>query len=353
LSSSTPNIHSDDATVVWLPEQQLLLCGDTMEDTITYVDEPESFDVHLANLSRLRELAPDRILPNHGAPEIIGAGGYSQDLIGATEQYIRALERCRTDPSLRDAGLQQLIAGSLEAGSIRYYAPYEAVHRENVETVLAAGEQRWSAGSAHGVACRIARCCDCASTFPSGAQITPSSSKNPSCTSVEVNRARHSSSGSHRGRGSRNRTLRAIVGDPMKLDVRAYGGDHQASLLQSASDSASVGGVRAVPSNRRSPSAHQGPACGREPRWCRRTMWRMNGGATVDSVSAGARPASGGATSGSENSPSSGASHPGKNDASANWLATMASGPARAQGDSPGSGLAAVLGRVSPEPEER
>lgn len=132
------NIHSDDATVVWLPEQRLLLCGDTMEDTITYVDEPESFDVHLANLSRLRELAPDRILPNHGAPEIIGAGGYSQDLIGATEQYIRALERCRTDPSLRDAGLQQLIAGSLEAGSIRYYAPYEAVHRENVETVLAA-----------------------------------------------------------------------------------------------------------------------------------------------------------------------------------------------------------------------
>jgi hypothetical protein len=46
-----------------------------------------------------------------------------------------------------------------------------------------------------------------------------------------------------------------------------------------------------------------GPACGREPRWCRRTMWRMNGGATVDSVSAGARPALGGATSGSENSP--------------------------------------------------
>jgi hypothetical protein len=63
-----------------------------------------------------------------------------------------------------------------------------------------------------------------------------------------------------------------------------------------------------------------GPACGREPRWCRRTMWRMNGGAIVDSVSAGARPASGGATSGSENSPSSGASHPGKNDASANAI---------------------------------
>jgi cyclase len=132
------NIHSDDATVVWLPEQRLLLCGDTMEDTITYVDEPESFELHLANLERLRQLAPDRILPNHGDPNVIAAGGYSRDLIGATEQYIRALDRCRREPSLRDAGLRELIAPSLETGSIRYFAPYEAVHRENLETVAAA-----------------------------------------------------------------------------------------------------------------------------------------------------------------------------------------------------------------------
>jgi glyoxylase-like metal-dependent hydrolase (beta-lactamase superfamily II) len=132
------NVHSDDATVIWLPQQRLLLCGDTMEDTITYVVEPESFNVHLANLSRLRQLAPDRILPNHGDPQVIAAGGYPNDLIRATEQYIRALERCQTEPSLRDTSLRELIAGSLEAGSIQYYAPYEAIHRENVETVLAA-----------------------------------------------------------------------------------------------------------------------------------------------------------------------------------------------------------------------
>src|SRR5262245_46061821 len=41
------NIHSDDATVLWLPETGTLLCGDTMEDTVTYVDEPENFDAHL------------------------------------------------------------------------------------------------------------------------------------------------------------------------------------------------------------------------------------------------------------------------------------------------------------------
>jgi cyclase len=131
------NIHSDDAAVIWLPEQRLLLCGDTMEDTITYVDEPEGFDAHLADLARLAELEPKRILPNHGDPGVIAAGGYNRGLIVATQQYIRALMRCREDPELRDLSLRELIAGPLEAGWIHYFEPYEAVHRENLETVLA------------------------------------------------------------------------------------------------------------------------------------------------------------------------------------------------------------------------
>ncbi len=83
------NIHSDDAAVIWLPAQRLLLCGDTMEDTITYVDEPESLDAHLADLERLSRLEPDRILPSHGDPEVIAAGGYNRGLIVATSSTSR------------------------------------------------------------------------------------------------------------------------------------------------------------------------------------------------------------------------------------------------------------------------
>jgi glyoxylase-like metal-dependent hydrolase (beta-lactamase superfamily II) len=132
------NIHSDDATVIWIARQRLLLCGDTMEDTITYVDEPQGFDQHLRNLDRLRRLGPDRILPNHGDPDLIAAGGYPEGLIDATEDYIRILARYPTERRLREASLRELIAAPLEAGAIRYFAPYEAVHRSNVETVLAA-----------------------------------------------------------------------------------------------------------------------------------------------------------------------------------------------------------------------
>ena len=131
------NIHSDDATVAWMPERRMLLCGDTMEDTVTYVDEPELFDVHLRNLEEVRALGAERILPNHGDPDVIAEGGYTAGLIAATERYIRALQRAREEPRLREAGLRELIGESLEEGSIHYFAPYEAVHRENLATVLA------------------------------------------------------------------------------------------------------------------------------------------------------------------------------------------------------------------------
>ena len=57
-------------------------------------------------------------------------------LIRATQQYLRALQRCRDDEELRETPLRELIAGPLEAGWVHYYEPYEAVHRENLSSVL-------------------------------------------------------------------------------------------------------------------------------------------------------------------------------------------------------------------------
>jgi len=92
--------------------------------------------VILANLAKLRELDPERILPNHGDPEVISDGGYSSDLIDATAQYIQILERCRTEPNLRELPLREMIGGSLDAGSLHYFAPYEEVHQANLSSLL-------------------------------------------------------------------------------------------------------------------------------------------------------------------------------------------------------------------------
>ena len=62
------DIHSRDATVVHLPGEALLLAGDTVEDTVTYVSEPERLELHLAELDRMRALGAARIQPEPRQP---------------------------------------------------------------------------------------------------------------------------------------------------------------------------------------------------------------------------------------------------------------------------------------------
>jgi cyclase len=59
-------------------------------------------------------------------------------LIRATQEYIGALGRSLDEPQLREADLREILAGPLAAGSVRYFEPYEAIHRENLAKVLAA-----------------------------------------------------------------------------------------------------------------------------------------------------------------------------------------------------------------------
>lgn len=130
------DIHSDDASLVFMPDTGMLLAGDALEDSITYVVEPLAFARHLDNLDKLWRLAPLRILPNHGDPDIIAIGGYERTLVRATQQYIRMLQHAVSDPALREMPLEQFIRGPLEFGWVNLYAPYERVHRQNMALTL-------------------------------------------------------------------------------------------------------------------------------------------------------------------------------------------------------------------------
>jgi cyclase len=135
------NIHSDDATVLWLPDESILLPGDTVEDCVTYVGAPGDFAVHLADLDRLAALGARHVLPNHGAAEVIAAGGYDPRLLGATADYIRWLMALQANPALADRDLRAVIGDDLApAGPLHYFAPYEAVHRQNIQRSLARDE---------------------------------------------------------------------------------------------------------------------------------------------------------------------------------------------------------------------
>jgi cyclase len=129
------DIHSEDGMVLLLPQTGLLLAGDTLEDPITYVGEPDRLAAHLADLERMSSWNISRILPHHGAPEVIAAGGFGRGLIDATIRYVRKLMRLRNEPELARQDLRSFAAEDFAAGEIGYFAPYEAVHRRNVEAV--------------------------------------------------------------------------------------------------------------------------------------------------------------------------------------------------------------------------
>jgi cyclase len=129
------DIHSQDGTVLLLPDRGLLFAGDTLEDPITYVAEPGRLAAHLRDLDRLAALPFARILPDHGDPEIIATGGYGAGLIAATRRYVARLMLCRTRPDLAILPLEAFLGEDAHGGAIRLFAPYEAVHRRNVAAV--------------------------------------------------------------------------------------------------------------------------------------------------------------------------------------------------------------------------
>ncbi len=129
-------IHSDDATVLWLPERGILLAGDTLEDCVTYVGDPHRLARHIEEIGRLRALGAVAILPNHGSPERIAAGGYGPALFDATEDYIRWLIALPEDPRRAAEPLEQVIGRWLNDGTLIWFDGYLAVHRQNMDRVL-------------------------------------------------------------------------------------------------------------------------------------------------------------------------------------------------------------------------
>jgi cyclase len=130
------DIHSRDGTVLRVASEGILLAGDTLEDTVTYVSEPDGLRTHLVELERLRSYAAGcRIYPNHGSLEAIAGGGYADTFITATEEYIAGLLRHAREPQAGDDDLRAFLAGPLAAGWVTYFAPYERVHESNLAAV--------------------------------------------------------------------------------------------------------------------------------------------------------------------------------------------------------------------------
>jgi cyclase len=117
------NIHSIDGCVVYLPRDKLLLAGDTLEDPLTYMIEVENLAEHLRQLREMKGWDVARILPDHGDPDIIRAGGYDRTLIDATIAYVTKMLTRAHDTDYLDGTMEDFIGDSAAKGWIRPFEP--------------------------------------------------------------------------------------------------------------------------------------------------------------------------------------------------------------------------------------
>jgi glyoxylase-like metal-dependent hydrolase (beta-lactamase superfamily II) len=129
------NIHSQDSTIVFLPQDKIALVGDTMEDPLTFMVEVEGLATHVAGLKKLREMDLARIFPNHGDPAVIAQGGYDKTFIDATVDYISKMVSRAHDPDYLSGTVEDYLADSFAKGWLHPYEAYRAVHAMNLQLV--------------------------------------------------------------------------------------------------------------------------------------------------------------------------------------------------------------------------
>jgi cyclase len=136
------NIHSEDGLVIYLPADRILLAGDTLEDTLTFIAEPEQIPTQIKNLQKMKRWNIDRILPNHGNPSVIAHGGYRTTLIDATVDYLHRMVAHAHDPDYLKGSMEDYVQDSISKGWVTAWWAYHEAHQTNLAVVAKAYKDR-------------------------------------------------------------------------------------------------------------------------------------------------------------------------------------------------------------------
>jgi cyclase len=136
------NIHSEDGLVLYLPNDRILLAGDTLEDTVTFIIEPEQIPEQYKNLQQMKHWNIGRIYPNHGNPDVIASGGYQKSLIDATMDYLRRMVLHAHDADYLNGSLEDYVHDSVRKGWVTVWWAYHDAHKVNLGRVAKAYKDR-------------------------------------------------------------------------------------------------------------------------------------------------------------------------------------------------------------------
>jgi len=131
------DIHTQDSTLVYLPQDKVALTGDMLEDPLTYMTEVEGLTTHLEQLQRLRQMDITRIFPNHGDPAVITQGGYDKTFIDATLLYLVRMVSRSHDADYLSSPVEAFLGDAFARGWVHPFEPYRDVHQMNLGLVQA------------------------------------------------------------------------------------------------------------------------------------------------------------------------------------------------------------------------
>ena len=122
--------HTEDSIILYVPQQQVLLGGDTVEWPFPALAQRDGGAVYLKTLRALNQLAVRQVVPAHGpvmGKEIIDA---NQRYVEGLYEAVRALKQAGAGRADLDLPVDAFVGDGVEIDET-----YNVMHRENVEWV--------------------------------------------------------------------------------------------------------------------------------------------------------------------------------------------------------------------------
>ena len=124
------HIHTRDCLVGYLPQEKILIPGDTLEAPLPLIIEVGNIPVHIENLKKLNELDIEMIIPSHGNLDRYDQGGYDKSLIHNTMNYLTKIISKAKESNFLEGSMEEYITQAVEPRE-----SYRGIHQDNLAIV--------------------------------------------------------------------------------------------------------------------------------------------------------------------------------------------------------------------------
>ena len=124
------HIHTRDCLVCYIPEEKILIPGDTLEAPLPLIIEVGNIPAHIKNLKKLSKMDIKMIIPSHGNLERYDKGGYDRRFIDNTINYLTKILSKADEPDFLEGSMEEYITEAVEPRE-----SYRGIHRDNLTLV--------------------------------------------------------------------------------------------------------------------------------------------------------------------------------------------------------------------------